>query len=159
MTSRVLIVSYMLFGLMLVGLVWGDTWLPRSAQLAVIASTAVVWLVSVHVLFRQLRLPLRAKIVGWFLVAIFVIYDAVSTVASYYYWHDLWSQWIALDVAGMLFFLSSVGLLALLLRERSAPTVVPPYTVESEAPDHVLHVSSTPNYSLKRTAARRHGLY
>ena len=158
MTARVLIVSYMLFGVMLIDLVWGSTWLPRNTLLAVIACTGIVWLVSVHILFQKLDLSLRGKLIGWFFVLVFVAYDINSTVASYYLWHDRWSQWIAQDIAGILFLLSSVALGGLLLRARSVPTAVPLYTVESEAPDHVLHVSSTPNYSLKRTAANRYGV-
>jgi hypothetical protein len=145
MSRRLLFGSYALFGLLLIDLLWGSKWLPRSVEIPAIVSTAIVWVFSLHILFQQLGLSVRGKFIAWFIVATFIACHVIHEFASYYLFHNYWSRWIAIDVVGILVFFSSMGLLVLLLRTPSDSSAVAPYTVESEAPDHVFHVENTPN--------------
>jgi len=147
--------SYLLFNLLMIDLLWADTWLlsPGAGVIAV-AVIVIGWLVSAYFLFRHLRLTVRQKAVGWLFVIAFVGYSITRRFARYYIFHSAWSLWLVSDAVGLSLIAVSLVLAVLILGKRTlGPST--PYTVESEAPDHVLHVASTPNYSLKRTAAGR----
>jgi hypothetical protein len=146
--------SYLLFNLLMIDLLWGDAWLlSPTANIAAVAFIVVGWLVSAYFLFKHLQISVRQKAVGWLFVVSFVGYSITRRFSSYYILHSSW-LWLISDAVGLSFIAISLAFAALILGKRTLGNSTP-YTVASEAPDHVLHVSSTPNYSLKRTAAGR----
>jgi hypothetical protein len=147
--------SIVVFTFMVVDLVWGNIWLPRTVELAAASIIVIAWLFMVSSIARRQNAPLRFKVIAWLLVAAFIGLCVFRAFEGYYFIHELWAQWVVLGVAGLLFFASAIALAILLSPKPPSSNAVTPYTVESEAPDHVLHVSSTPNYSFKRTGAGR----
>jgi hypothetical protein len=144
--------SYLLFNLLMIDLLWGDTWLlSPTVGIAAVTFIVIGWLLSAYFLFRRLRLTVRGKTAGWLFVVAFVGYIVARRFSSYYIFHSSWSLWLISDAVGLFLIATSLGLAILMLGKRAFRQTTP-YTVESEAPDHVLHVSGTPN-SLKRTAA------
>ena len=154
MVRWVLVGSYLLFNLLMIGLLWGDTWPPRAVGIAAVIVIVIGWLVSASLLFRHLHLTVRQKIAGWLFVVAFVGYGVARRYSSYYIFHSAWSLWLVSDAIALLFVAVSVGLAVIILPKSSIrwPTQ---YSVESEAPDHVVHIGGIPNYSLKRTAEDR----
>jgi len=141
MLLRLLMGSYLLFGLILISVIWGDAWLPPTIGIAILGCILIGWFVSAYFLFRQLGLPLRAKIVGWMSVITLVGYTIVRRFSSYYLYHDFWSLMFAWDAVGLILIATWLGLALLILPRASVLRSAAPYTVESEAPDHVLHVN------------------
>ena len=158
MTRSALMGSVALFAFMVVDLVWGAKFLPGVVELVIASCIFIAWLLLVSSIARREKAPLLVNIVGWLLVAAFVGHCVVRAFSGYYFLHDAWAQWALLQAAELLFFASAMALAFLLVPKSSSTTSSTPYTVESVAPDHVLHADSTPNYSLKRTAASRHGV-
>jgi hypothetical protein len=147
--------SCLLFNLLMIDLLWGDTWLASpTAGIAAVTFIVIGWLVSAYFLFKHLRLSVRGKTAGWLFVVAFVGYSIARRFSSYYIFHSSWSLWLISDAIGLFLIATFLGLAILILGKRAFRRATP-YTVESEAPDHVLHVSGKPNYSLKRTAADR----
>ena len=141
MLLRLLFGSYLLFGIILISLLWGDRWLPPNVGIAVLACIVTGWFITAYFLFRHLGLPIRAKIVGWLSVASLVGYSIARRFSSYYFYHDSWSLMFAWDAVGILIVAIWLGLAVLILPKTPIPSSATPYTVESETPDHVLHVN------------------
>ena len=140
MLLRVLMGSYLLFGLVLISLLWGDRWLPFTIGIAVLGCIVFGWFVTAYFLFRYLCLPIRAKIVGWLSVLSLVSYTIARRFSSYYLYHDSWSLMFAWDAVGLLIIAIWLGLAVLILPKASVGPSATPYTVQSETPDHVLHI-------------------
>jgi hypothetical protein len=148
MARWVLTGSYGLFNIVLIALLWGDSWLPRAASVATLILILSGWLVSADLLFRHMHLTAREKVAGWLFVAAFLGYTILRRFSRYYLFaHSSWSLWLIWGVAGLLFALTSIGLAGLILRESTFDETATNFTVESVAPEHVLHLASTPNYS------------
>src|SRR6185312_6338267 len=100
------------------------------------------WLASAYLLFRHLHLTVRERSVGWVVVVAFVAYSIARRFSSYYIFHSAWSLWLASDAVALLFVAVCVGVVVIILPKASTrwPTQ---YSVESEAPDHVIHVGGT----------------
>jgi len=155
MVRWALIGSYGLFNIILIALLWGDSWLPRAAGFTVIAFILAAWLLSAYLLFNHSQLAWREKAVSWLFVFAFIGYSVARRFSSYYLLaNGSWLMWFGWGVAGLLFIFTAAGLASLIVG-KDEPSASTSYTVESEAPDHVLHVGGTPNHSLKRTAADR----
>jgi len=135
-----LIGSYGLFNIILIALLWGDSWLPRTAGFTVIALILTAWLISAYLLFRHSRLTLREKAISWLFVFAFIGCSFARRFAAHYLLaNGSWLMWFGWGVAGLLFILTAVGL-ASLIAGKDTPSAITSYTVESAAPDHVLNV-------------------
>jgi hypothetical protein len=153
MARSALMGSIVIFAFMVSDLVWGHTLLPRAVEFAAVICIVIAWLLVVSAIARREKAPLLVNVIGWLLVLAFVGHCVVRAFSGYYFLRGPWSRGAVLGVAELLFFASAMALAILLLPKPPSPKRATPYTVESDAPDHVLHVDSTPNYSLKRTAA------
>ena len=157
MVRWALLGSYVIFNLVLIALLWGDTWLPRAYGVATLSLILFFWLVAASFLFRHMHLTPREKVAGWLFVGALVGYTVLRRFSRYYSIHGPVSTWLVWTAAGLLVILTTFGLAAIILGKRTSASASN-FTVESVAPDHVIHLASTPNYSLKRTAANRHGV-
>ena len=140
MLLRLLMGSYLLFGLVLISLLWGDRWLPPAIGIATLGCIVFCWLVSAYFLFRHLGLSTRAKIVGWLSVVTLIGYTVTCRFSSYYLFHNSWSLMFAWEALGFLLIAIWLGLALLILPKAAALSSATPFTVESEAPEHVLHI-------------------
>jgi hypothetical protein len=66
----------------------------------------------------------------------------VDGLASYYFYHDNW-RWAIWEILGLSMIAVSVLLAALLLDKGDFPASDDTFTVESETPDHVIHMNGT----------------
>ena len=139
---RILYGSYVLIGFITISLYWGDRWLPRNVGVAIVTVIVCVWLVCAYVFFRNLRLTLRQKIVGWSVVVTLIGIAFTHRLASYYFYHDNW-RWVLWEILGLSMIAVSVLLAALLLDKGDFPASDDSFTVESETPDHVIHMNGT----------------
>lgn len=147
MLIRVILGSYLLFGLALIAILWGNPLLSRNVGIAIAGCIVLGWVVSAYFFFRHLRLPVRVKIIGWVFIVDSVGCTIAGRLSSYYFLHESWLLVFTWDVVGLALIATSLGLAIFLLRKFPALPlpICTPYTVESEAPDHVLRVGRTPN--------------
>jgi hypothetical protein len=128
------------FNFALIDLIWGHGWLSSTAGVAAVFFIVVGWFFTAYFLFRHLQLTLRGKIVGWMSIVAFAGYSVARRFGSYYFIHEgLGLRWLESDAVGLLLVIVPFGL-ALLILPKPTPSVATPLTVESEAPDHVLHL-------------------
>lgn len=120
-----------------------NTWFPRDVAMVVALGVVSGWLARVHWAFRVAQLPIRWRVAGWFVVAGMACFFAADQATRFYilgHWPS-WHQqlgWLLIGVAGLLFF---GGIALRVLRGESRDMVfTAPYTVESEVPDHVVHI-------------------
>jgi hypothetical protein len=139
MARWVLIGSYVVLNFALIDLIWGNGWLSSTTGVAAIFIIVVGWLFTAYFLFGHLQLTTRGKTIGWFSIAAFVGYTIARRFGSYYFIHGAWLRSAESDIIGVLLAIAPIALAALMLPKQSARSATP-YTVESEAPDHVLHV-------------------
>ena len=139
MARRVLICSYLIFNFALIDLIWGHGWLSSTRGLAAIFVIVVGWLFTAYFLFGHLQLTTRGKIIGWLSIAALVGYTIARRFGSYYFIHEAWLQSVESDIVGLLLAIAPIALAVLILPKQPAP-IATPCAVESEAPDHVLHV-------------------
>jgi hypothetical protein len=136
--------SYLLFNFVLISLLWSDAWLPQRVGASALVCIFIGWLVSAYFLFKYLGLTVRQEFIGWLFFVAFVGFSFARRLSNYYLFHSSWSMWLAWDAVGLIFIAASIGFAALISRKPSIVTATP-YTVKSEAPDHVLHTRGKPN--------------
>lgn len=154
MARWVLIGSYVVLNFALIDLIWGNGWLSGTAGLVAIFVIVVGWFFTAYFLFRHLQLTTRGKTIGWLSIAAFVGYTMAQRFGSYYFIHGAWLRSVESDIVGLLLAIVPVALAVLILPKKSAPSATS-YTVESEVPDHALHMGGIPKFSSERTAAGR----
>lgn len=152
MGARALAGSYLVFNLLMIALLWGDAWLPPVAGVAALVLVATGWSVAAFFLFRHLRLAGRQKVAGWLFLGVFVGFLVARRFSSYDLFHDAWLSWFVFLAATLLFVAISIGLAVFAFGGRRLFPAAS-FTVESVAPDHVLHVSSAPRDSRDRASA------
>jgi hypothetical protein len=144
--------SYLALNLVLIELVWGHSWLSHDALTAALFTSIVGWAVSSYFLFRYLGLTTRQKVAGWVIVAAVAGFSVARTFSRHeLFAHDSWLKWFLWNGVGLLFIVGSIGL-AILITGTNRLSTPTPYTVESEVPDHVVHLSATGDRSVARTS-------
>lgn len=137
--------SNLLFNLVMIDLLWGQTWLSKQAEVALLPFFFLCLTTSVHFLFRYLGLTLRQKVGAWIVFVGFAGYTVARRFSSYDLMaHGFWSPWLIWSISGLAFFFASFGLALLVIgapKDERLECEASPFTVESEHPDHVLYVS------------------
>jgi hypothetical protein len=134
---RLIFASYIVFGSVMISLLWGDHWLSRNVGISIITFIVAVWLVTAYFLFRYLRLTTRQKIVGWAFALAVIGFSFTERFSSYEIFHNSW-HWLLWDALGLSFFLMSLGFAKLMSGRKSTLAIPKYFSVASEAPEHVL---------------------